>query len=101
MEDELKDIKLKGEEGDTEKKVINNMVDRLKFDKIVFDQRKYVMESTLSFLKKQRQLILKENASKKEEEDRTKKVYQKMMEHLESEENEREAHLQSLKTMIL
>lgn len=84
MEDELKDIKLKGEEGDTEKKVINNMVDRLKFDKIVFDQRKYVMESTLSFLKKQRQLILKENASKKEEEDRTKKVYQKMMEHLES-----------------
>ena len=65
------------------------MADRHKSDKIVFYQRKFVMEATLNFLKKQRQLILKENASIKEEEDRTKRVYQKMMEHLESEETER------------
>lgn len=79
MEEELKNIKVKGEEADMEKKVVSSMMERLKSDKIVFDQRKYIMEQNLRFIAKQKQIILKENSNMKEEEDKTKKVYERML----------------------
>jgi hypothetical protein len=39
-------------------------MERLKFDKVVYDLRKYKMEKELTYIQKQKQIILKENAGK-------------------------------------
>lgn len=49
---------------------------------------------------KQKHIILKEEKSKREEEDKTKKVYQKMVEHIEADEQAREEHISSMQYMI-
>lgn len=45
-------------------------------------------------------MIVKEDKLKREEEDRTRKVYQKMVDHLEEEYGEREKHIGSVEGMI-
>lgn len=49
---------------------------------------------------KQKNNILKQEKSKREEEDKTKKVYQKMVEHIEAEQQAREEHINSMQYMI-
>lgn len=82
MEETLNKMKVSVEQCETEKKVMMNMVSRIKFDKIVYDQRKYNLEKQLVFIGKQQNIILKENSGTKEEDDRSKKVYQKLLQHL-------------------
>lgn len=67
-----------------ERKVILGMVERLKHDKVVYDLRKYKMEKELTYIQKQKQIILKENSGKMEEGDKTKKIHQKLLEHLQA-----------------
>jgi hypothetical protein len=99
-EDELQGVKALLEETDMEKKVMLNMVARLKSDKIVYDLRKFKLEKELLYIQKQKQIILKENAGKQEEEDKTRKVYTKLHEHLLAEQKERETHIASMMGMI-
>lgn len=80
----LMDIKHSLEETEVEKKVMLSMVERLKHDKVVYDLRKYRLEKELAYIQRQKQIILKENAGKMEEEDKTRKIHQKLIEHLES-----------------
>ena len=58
-----------------QKKMVSSMAERYKSDKLVFDQRKYIMEQMLNFIAKQKQIIIKESTTMKQEEDKTKKVY--------------------------
>ena len=58
-----------------QKKMVSSMAERYKSDKLVFDQRKYIMEQMLNFIAKQKQIITKESTTMKQEEDKTKKVY--------------------------
>lgn len=51
-------------------------------------------------MKKQKQIIELSKISLSEEEDRTQKIYQKLLEHLEEENMEREAHISNLNRMI-
>lgn len=60
----LQGIKLQLEESDMERKVLLAMMERLKHDKIVYDLRKYKMEKELTYIQRQKQIILKENAGK-------------------------------------
>jgi hypothetical protein len=99
-EDELQGMKGLLEETEMEKKVMLNMVARLKSDKIVYDLRKFKLEKELVYIQKQKQIILKENAGKQEEEDKTRKVYTKLNEHLQAEQRERETHIASMMGMI-
>lgn len=57
-------MKLQLEESDMERKILIGMMERLKHDKIVYDLRKYKMEKELTYIQKQKQIILKENADK-------------------------------------
>lgn len=41
------------------------MAERYKSDKLVFDQRKYIMEQMLNFIAKQKQIIIKESTTMK------------------------------------
>ena len=93
-------MRLQVEESDMDRKVLLSMMERLKSDKIVYDLRRYKLEKELTYIQKQKQIILKENAGKMEEEDKTKKIHQKLLEHLQAEQAEREAHINSLSTMI-
>lgn len=83
-----------------ERKIMNNMIARLKFDKLVYDERKTNSEKTLLLIDKHKKIILKEEKNKKEEEDKTKKVYQKMVEYIGAEEQAREDHINSMQYMI-
>jgi hypothetical protein len=67
------------ESSETEKKVMGNMIARLKADKVTYDQRKFNLEKELTFLRKQRQIIVLSNHGFHEEEDRTQKIYQKLL----------------------
>jgi predicted nuclease with TOPRIM domain len=82
LEDGLQGIKLQLEGAEVERKVMLGMADRLKSDKIVYDLRKYKLEKELAYIQKQKQIILKENAGRMEEGDRTKRIHQKLLEHL-------------------
>ena len=44
-------------EADIQKKVLESMRDRLKKDKVVYDQRKFNQEKQLRFLRKQKEVI--------------------------------------------
>lgn len=44
-------------EADMQKKVLLNMRDHLKHDRVVYDQRKFNMEKELRFLRKQKEVI--------------------------------------------
>lgn len=81
LEEDLQNFKNLGEEGETEKKVMLNMSTRLKSDKIVYDQRKYDLEKEHTSIAKTKAVILKENTSHHEEEDKTRKVYAKLSDH--------------------
>lgn len=89
LEGDLQRIKLQLEESEMERKVLLAMMERLRHDKIVYDLRKYKMDKDLTYIQKQKQIILKENASKMEEEDKTKKIHQRLLEHLQAEQAER------------
>lgn len=62
------------------------MVNRIKTDKITYDQRKFNLEKELVFLKKQKNIIIQESSGQSEEDDRTKKVYAKLIRQLEAEQ---------------
>jgi len=49
-----------------DRKVLLSMTERLKSDKIVYDLRRYKLEKELTYIQKQKQIILKENAGKME-----------------------------------
>ncbi len=62
----MKNVKVRCQQAEMQKKVVAQMMERFKSDKIVFDQRKYVMEHSLKFIAKQKEIILKERASMKQ-----------------------------------
>jgi|JI6StandDraft_1071083.scaffolds.fasta_scaffold820832_1 hypothetical protein len=64
-------MKLLLEETDIDKKVMQNMVSRLKQDKVVYDLRKFNMEKNLKQTGKVKEIILKDHEKQKEEDDRT------------------------------
>lgn len=71
LESNLKSMKLLLEETDIDKKVMQNMVSRLKQDKVVYDLRKFNMEKNLKQTGKVKEIILKDHEKQKEEDDRT------------------------------
>jgi hypothetical protein len=60
MEDNLLQTKLQFEETDWNRKVLNMLTERIKHDKIVYDQRKFDLEMELSHYKKQLKIFVKE-----------------------------------------
>lgn len=60
MEDNLYQTKLQFEETDWNKKILNMLAERIKHDKIVYDQRKFDLEKEHSHLKKQLKIFVKE-----------------------------------------
>lgn len=62
-----------------EKKIMLHVIDRIKYDKIVYDQRKYNHEKELRHMNKTKDVILKEHLNNHEEEDKTKKVYNRLV----------------------
>jgi arginyl-tRNA--protein-N-Asp/Glu arginylyltransferase len=87
-------------DAEMQKRVLQNMKQRLKADKVVFDQKKFSMENELQSLKKQTTLITSERNDQELTDDRTNKVYKKYLRQLEKEHQEREQHLRSLEAMI-
>ena len=57
-------MRLHLEETDMDRKALISMMERLKSDRIVYDLRRYKLEKELSYIQKQKQIILKENAGK-------------------------------------
>ena len=55
--EKVSNAKLMFEEKDIEKKVMLNMVNRYKKDKIFYDQLKFDLEKKLKFIKKQNNVI--------------------------------------------
>lgn len=76
------------------------MADRFKADRVFSDQKKFTLEKELAFMKKQRKIILEEFKANSEEDDRTKKVFIKLLLQLQAEDQERLAHLQSVNAML-
>lgn len=64
LEEGLTGIRLQLEESEMERKVLLGMMERLKFDKVVYDLRKYNLDKDLKYIQKQKQIILRENAGK-------------------------------------
>lgn len=64
---------------------MSNMVSRLKTDRVVLDRQKYNKELEYSLMVRQRDMMRNEATAMKEQEDRTKKVYNKMLNHLGAE----------------
>ena len=64
---------------------MSNMVSRLKTDRVVLDRQKYNKELEDSLMVRQRDMMRNEATAMKEQEDRTKKVYNKMLNHLGAE----------------
>lgn len=93
-------MKLLLEETDTDKKVMQNMINRLKNDKVVYDLRKFNMEKNLSQIGKFKGSIVKEHEKQKEEDDRTEKMKIKLINHLEAQKKERDTHIQSVSGML-
>lgn len=84
FEDELNKIKLSFEESEWNKKILQMMAERIRHDKVVYDQRKFDMEKELSHLKKQLKIFVKEGTGINEETDRTAKVYEKLLAQLQA-----------------
>ena len=58
------------------------MRDRLKHDKVVYDQRKFNMEKELRFINKQKEVFIIDKTGMHESDDRTNKLYKKFMAQL-------------------
>ena len=71
LDSNLKAMKLQVEEADIEKKIMQNMISRIKKDKVVYDLRKYNMEKELEKTKKFKRLIKEESTKMNEEDSRT------------------------------
>jgi hypothetical protein len=78
------------------RKVMLHLCDRMKSDKLFYGERKLQLEKELLHLAKTREVITRENTSNHEEEDKTKKVYNKLVDHFSSEQREREESIASL-----
>ena len=76
------------------------MIGRLRYDKVVYDLRKYNMEKSLVQIGKFKGSIIKEHQQQKESDDRTEKMKFKLISHLEAEKKERDSHIQSISGMI-
>lgn len=100
LNDQLEKTKLLFIEAEIQKKVLLNMRSRLKADKIVYDQRKFNMEKEYRFLKKQREVMEIDKNDIHENDDRTSKIHRKFLHQLKAEQDEREAHLTNLESMI-
>lgn len=100
LEEGLQAVRLQLEESETERKVLLGMAERLRSDRVVYDLRKHKLEKELQYIQRQKQIILRENAGKLEEEDKTRRIHQKLLEHLEAEQQERASHVGSVTAMI-
>lgn len=63
------------------------MRNRLKKDKVVYDQRKFNQEKELRFLRKQKEVIGIDKTDLVENDDRTNKVCKKYLQQLKAEQN--------------
>ena len=72
----------------------------MKSDKLFYGEKKVNLEKELQHLSKTKEIIVRENTNNHEEEDKTKKVYNKLVEHFEQEQREREESIASLERMI-
>ena len=72
----------------------------MKSDKLFYGEKKVNLEKELHHLSKTKEIIVRENTNNHEEEDKTKKVYNKLVEHFEQEQREREESIASLERMI-
>ena len=59
------------------------LAERIRNDKIVYDQRKYDLEKELEHLRKQLKIFVKEGTGINENTDKTAKVYEKLMKQLQ------------------
>ena len=71
LDSNLKAMKLQVEEADIERKIMQNMISRIKKDKVIYDLRKYNMEKELEKTKKFKRLIKEESTKMNEEDSRT------------------------------
>ena len=55
----------------------------MKSDKLFYGEKKVNLEKELQHLSKTKEIIVRENTNNHEEEDKTKKVYNKLVEHFE------------------
>lgn len=76
------------------------MRDRLKKDKVVYDQRKFNLQKQFRFLKTQQEAFSRDGTEILEADDRSNKVYKKYIQQINAERFERESHLNSLEYMI-
>lgn len=77
-----------------------NMVHRIKHDKVVYDQRKYNLEKDLEYLRKQLNIVKREEHVVGENADRARKVYEKLVKQLDAENRERREHLANIQSSI-
>jgi hypothetical protein len=84
FEEELQRVRVLGEEGEMEKRIMLAMTARIKYDKVVYDQRRFDLEQDHRQMRRTQQVIERENANHQEEGDRTRKVYSKLVEHFEA-----------------
>lgn len=61
------------------------MRNRIKYDKIVYDQRKFDMEKQEKYLIQQLSVLKRDGMGVDEENDRATRVYKKMIQELEEE----------------
>ena len=73
------------EEIDVERKVFENMKQRYAKEKVFFDQRKFILEQELKFIKKQRDIVEADGNSICEASDRSSKLYRKLLESVNEE----------------
>lgn len=76
------------------------MSSRLKSDKVVYDQRKYNKQLEYDLMTKNKVMLSQQATKMKEETDRVKKVYNKLVNHIAAEQNERDIHVGSMQYMI-
>jgi hypothetical protein len=70
-------------------------------DKIVYDKKKYDLEKELHKIIFKSNSIKEANIHQGEEDDRTLKVYEKLISKLESENQERDQHIHSIESRVM
>lgn len=81
LEKKLEEMREWLEEVEMERKVVAGMSWRLKEDKIVYDQRREDLQREYSFLRRQLGVFHHEDEGSREQQDRSRKVYLKLVAH--------------------
>jgi hypothetical protein len=93
-------MKVYVEEADIEKKVMLNMISRIKKDKVTYDLRKNNMEKELMKTFKFRHLIEEQQKKSREEDDKTEKMKSKLLSHVNNDKKERDSHLYLVQNIV-